>query len=570
MSSSGIPLGHKFTAVLVAAAVGGGVYAFLSRRAAQSASTAELSYDAHAARRIDPGFVQAHDPAVALAQSILTDTMLANVSKSSYLSTTAMMSRIGEFRSRLELTQPSEQVLRVRFEDANPTRAGDTANAIARALAAWTPPPSDAPVSSDVAEPTAVAPPPAARQPAVPPVNATPKPATHTAPAAARHASEPAPQASSALATALGDLAAQLSATDRKLDQLGGGHGGYERYSHAESQQQQLIKGQVRTAEKTVSDLRATATGSDRQRLGTVQEALASILSGSGAGVSERQLRREREGMTRAVGVVQEQQRAVEKETSAAPPPDAEAPAETPAPATSSGSATQTPAAASGSGSASGSGAISESNVSGSGAPSPASTPNAAPASAPGAQEPGMPGPLRVIRLAGPVTPVVWWIPAAAGVVCLLFYLLIASGRSRHAAYEYEEESDTGGLGTRLITPDAPPVVRDPAPSTADFFGGGSSRRASFTYEPSPEERGGTMTALVEEETVAAAPDETPAPRPEPAKAVDPWADLMQRALAETEIGRSFEGGSQEKGKSAGAEKDESPPRTRFTDRLAG
>ena len=106
LSSGGLSLGHKFFAVLVTLAVAGGVYSWFRHAAAQSTSTAEMAFDTRAARHFDPGLATASQPAVALAQSILTDQVVAGLSKPAYLSSSAITSRVGEFRSRLELTQP--------------------------------------------------------------------------------------------------------------------------------------------------------------------------------------------------------------------------------------------------------------------------------------------------------------------------------------------------------------------------------------------------------------------------------------------------------------------------------
>ena len=85
-----MPLGQKFFAVLLAIAVGAGVFTWQHRRAAQSTNAAVLSFDPSAAQQIDPGLVQAAQPAVALAQSILTDPVVATLSKPAFLSSSDM------------------------------------------------------------------------------------------------------------------------------------------------------------------------------------------------------------------------------------------------------------------------------------------------------------------------------------------------------------------------------------------------------------------------------------------------------------------------------------------------
>ncbi|MFP5227080.1 MAG: hypothetical protein ACLGXA_05580 [Acidobacteriota bacterium] len=582
MSFSAVPLGHKFTAVLLAAAVGGGVYTWFRRDAVQKASTSELSFDMHAARRIDAGLVQAPEPAVVFAQSVLTDQKLAELSKTAYLSTSGMMSRVGEFRSRLELTQPSAQVLDVRFRDPDPGKAVATANAVANALTSWAPSP-DGPAQLNVpAEPVA-------------PAAAPPAPAAHPAPAKQpAKAAAPAPAqkpvvrhedaANPGLASGLNDLQAQLTSTNAKLEQLARGEGS-RGHAYAESEQQQLLRAQVREAEQKAASLRAQATGDDRGRIGAIQQALAGIMGGGGIGVSASRIRRERDALTQAIAVVERQRQALQKDESSATG-SADNAAETPPPSTPSDNSTAPTAAA-----APASGAISESNLSASGASgngaSGAESSAAAnePQPAPIADGPdaAMLNPLHVTKEAGVAAQPIWWPAAAAGVLCGLLYWLIAAAAARPVEYA-DDTSDSGPAYGRFITPDAPlppsppPAAPPPAaaPEPAYERGGGSYRRASFTYESTPEGRG----MLVEDVPAAAAPR---AAEPEPAAVpdvqatamfeekvveIDPWMDLMEKALSETEIGRRFEkpAGRDE----SAARKQDDPRRPGRPDRLAG
>lgn len=584
MSLSAVPLGHKFTAVLVAAAVGGGVYTWYRHNAAQSGSAAELSFDMHAARRVDPGFVQAHEPAVAFAQSILTDTRLADLSKQAYLSTSAMMSRVGEFRSRLVLTEPSDvtgQELRVQFRDPDPAKAIETANAVANALTTWAPSP-DGP--AQLSEPTAAAAPqPAAQQAAAAKAAAAKEPAAASQ-AAVKTAPAPAPapvkrpaamngNEDSGLAASLGALQAQLASVSRDIEEGSANsraRHGYEGRAYAESEQQRLLKSQVHDAQKKASDLRAQATGKDRDRLGEIQEALGSILGGRSVGVSATQLRHEREELTRAMSVIEEQRQAVEKEGSAGTEAaSSSAPESAPAPAAASSNA------AAGASSGTGSGPITEKDVSGTGAAgagaqspaqaSSASQPQPAPAPMAGDADAAMLNPLHVVKLAGSAAAPVWWPAAVAGGLSGLLYLLIAAAASRPVDYG-EGESEVSSHYGRFITPDVPvAVVQAPAPpvepQATSMFERGPNRRASFFYEPSPENEPlpeksaapGASHAAVEASTVGAVEagsGDAPAPVTEATERtifhekvveIDPWADLMEKALSETEIGRKFE-----------------------------
>ncbi|HVV43629.1 MAG TPA: hypothetical protein VHC72_00440 [Bryobacteraceae bacterium] len=562
MRFSSVSLGNKFTAVLLAAAAGYGAHIWLQRRAVETAATAQLSFSLHAARRLDAGYVHASEPAIVFANSVLSDQRIADLSKPSYLSTSAMMSRVGEFRSRLELTQPSPQVLGVRFRDADAAKAIATANQVANALVAWSPSP-DAP--GTLTEPTAPAQP-AAQQPPV--AKAAPAPAAVPAkkPVTATNNSEDSASAGP-LVAALDQLQKQLTSTSHQVEEGGSSSRGH---AYAQSEQQHLLKAQVLEAEKKVADLRAQY-GNDGtgQHLGAIQQALGSVFSRGSVGVSASQLRREREGLTRAIAVVQTQRAAIEKEGGAGTEPSTK-----PAPASTGANDSNAQTAA-----GSGSSAISESDLTKAGTPAPASQTSTAAASqgAPGSstasepiEDPSLANPFRMEKAAGVAAPVQWWPAAAVGVGCGLLYLLlmamISGGREDETVYA--EDSVSFG---RFITSDgpAPAIVPtpEPEPEPAAVADRGQNRRASFTWDPGP-----LGNAARAENTVAVEPapaseaENAPAIQPNESRAVaesdesssargafhqdkvtekvvdvDPWADLMQKALSETDIGRKFE-----------------------------
>ena len=169
-----------------------------------------------------------------------------------------------------------------------------------------------------------------------------------------------------------------------------------------------------------------------------------------------------------------------------------------------------------------------------------------------------------------------------------MLYLLIAAARYKSPDYEYADDEGGSSHYARFITPDAPvpSFVPTAEPETRDFVArdfqdrGGSGRRASFTYEPPREETernpaGATVAEAepivapepnVEPEPPVAAEvrEETPMPFHEKVLEMDPWADLMQKALSETEIGRKYES---PKDRGEGAMKDAG---SRRSDRLAG
>jgi hypothetical protein len=554
MSFSAVPLGHKFTAVLVAAAAAYGVHTWLDRRAVQTAATAELSFSLHAAQRLDAGFVHAGAPAVVFAQSVLSDQKIADLSRSAYLSTSGMMSRVGEFRSRLDLTQPSPEVLGVRFRDADPAKAVQTANAIADALVAWSPSP-DAPSALTEPAPAAAAQP-AAQQPPAAKTTTAPAPAPAKKPITARNSND-ASGSPSPLATSLDQLQAQLSSTSRQIEEgasEGPARPGYKGRAYAESEQQHLLKAQVRDAEKKVSDLRSQyGSGANAQRLGAIQQALASILGGGGVGVSASQLRRERDGLTRAIAVVQTQHAAIEKEAGTGAQ-------SSPAPTA------QTPAASSSS-------AISESDLTKSGSPAPAA-PNSQPAvpasasSQPASstasdptEDPSLANPFRMEKSAAAAPPMQWWPAAAAGVGCgLLYWLLMAmvSGR-RDDEPAYTEDNVSYG---RFITSNGPVTHVAPAPEPAPVSAAerDSYRRASFTWDPGPLGNAARLEPASAPDVESAHGIQSGEDQPtnesaadsmargafhqemaEKVVEIDPWTDLVQKALSETDIGRKFE-----------------------------
>ena len=631
-SSAGAGPGRIVVALLLACAVAFAVHTVLNRRASQAASTAELSFDAGAARQVDAGLAAGADPAVALAQSILTDGTIAGLSKQAYLSSNGMANRIGEFRSRLELTQPSAGTLRVGFRDPDPVKAAETANTVAKALAAWTPGAVLAGAAAPSSQPAAATAPGALEGTSAPPP---------TAPAPERAVPPPAKVARNGgianhgLSDALGQLGAELSATNRKLEGGGsagrasaghpsGGYGSHEEASYSQSRQQQMLKSEVRTAEKKLDDLRAqyanqSAPGGDRQagvkeRLAAIQGALTAVWPGRGAtrnahgfysaGTSASQIRQERAALVEAIGVVGRQVQAIRKEEDAAATSDVEsegaaaaaAPAPSPAP-----SAAASPASSAGSEPGAGSEpAASAPGSTPNATPNPAPQPAPLPAAAGSSAASGQPRPLTMARAAGAAPPVSWLPAVGAGLLFGLLSLGIAAWRNRPVEYaEAEEEVTPTRSGYRLITPDRPAAAESVAAATMTDFeyfgsggGAGSSRRASFSYEPPPVEGAAPEPGRpVEESTSAGAESFEASHEPgavvmelsppgelhesqetSPAKVDnatgsaekdDGWTNLIQKAILETDIAKRFEKAGDEGGEAGGQ-------RSNFTGRKAG
>jgi len=409
------------------------------------------------------------------------------------------------------------------------------------------------------------------------------------------------------LETALGELQARLESTSRDVQEgASAAHArhGYEGRAYALSEQQRLIKSEVHEAQKQVSDLRAQyGKGGDGQRLGVIQGALASVLAGGKVGVSASQVSREREGLARAMSVVEEQRAAIEKETRSGADSGA---AGGPTPAASAPSSASPAAQSSG---GTGSKAITESDLTKAATPAASPPSTSAAASAPVSSQPSgassaesvseddaaLANPFRMEKPAGTAAAIQWWPAAAAGIGCgLLYWILMAMVSGGRQDDGYVEETVSYG---RFITPDAPvPAAATVAePVMPEVVERGTGKRASFTYEPGPAEKAAQMrgaeaagapavatAAAVAVEEKRGADESAAAPvttatvareafhQEKPAEKVveiDPWADLMQKALSETDIGRSFEKPAERPEEAA---KDDAARRSMRPDRLAG
>ncbi|HEX4067829.1 MAG TPA: hypothetical protein VHZ09_17545 [Acidobacteriaceae bacterium] len=483
---SALPLGHKLIALILAAAVAGGLFFELRSRATESANSAALSFDPVAAQQIDAGLLTAAEPAVVLSQSILSDSVVAKLLTQEGLASSASPIDVGQFRARLDLTQPSPGVLWVRYRDTNLALATTATNAVAETLASWSP------SGINTAPPAATPPPaptnhPAATHPAPPPASAK-HPAPVRTPPAKKVAAANVPAPSNGLAAALGELEEQLSTAQRRV---GGPRS--TGYSPTDGEHQRYLEAQFRAAEQKLHDLRtqyATEDPAAARHLATIREALVAGWSQSGqsagltdfhtAGTSAAQLSREKTQLADLIGVVAEQRRAIQREEDARSSPIVETPAPTPAPAPNPVS-TATPAPA----------------------PQPRAVPppaadttaqnpptQSAPASgpAPSIVHPftGEDNPLRLLHLAGPGGTFLWWPAVVAGFLCGLIYLVAMSARYRSAEepLDYPEQSSPQ-TSYRMITPPDPApggsrsqTIESPPPGVV-----ASHKRASFKFE---------------------------------------------------------------------------------------
>src|SRR5580704_2159517 len=182
---------QKVVAAALVIAVGTGIFVISLRSAMQSATTAVLSFDPDIEGRNDPAFAHEVQPAVALAQSMLSEPVVLKLLSKAGASPSDAAVGIGEFRSRLELDEPAIRTLRVLYHDPDARRSRAVANAVAVAIAGWTPS-SSAPIASAPLD---------SGQAAVPSSSSPTAPAGHTS----RH---------------LSNLAERLDATNQKIEKL--------------------------------------------------------------------------------------------------------------------------------------------------------------------------------------------------------------------------------------------------------------------------------------------------------------------------------------------------------------
>jgi hypothetical protein len=134
-----VPLRQKLVAVGIAVAIGSGLFVWSRYSAQPPATTAVLSFDTGAARQADPGVMNAKEPAVALARSILSDEAVRELAKQAGVPFSSSTSDPAEFRSRLDMAQTSERLLRVNYKDTDKELSAAVANAVANMLVAWIP-----------------------------------------------------------------------------------------------------------------------------------------------------------------------------------------------------------------------------------------------------------------------------------------------------------------------------------------------------------------------------------------------------------------------------------------------
>jgi hypothetical protein len=231
----------------LAIAAGAGIFLLVRRAAERSAATAVLSFDPAVAARNDAAISQAAQPAVAEADSMLTEAAILDVLRRAGAPVSDPAVDIGEFRSRLDLEEPSVETLRVRYYDPDSRQARIIVNTVASAIANWTPLPS---------APSAAPAPPAPQ-----PIPARPP---HVAPPPVS-AGEPHDRLRQAYLT-LADLEGRLAATDEEIGDLirqpaaPGRPANPAPPTAAQTQQRRSLQAQLAAAHQKLDDLRAHDT----------------------------------------------------------------------------------------------------------------------------------------------------------------------------------------------------------------------------------------------------------------------------------------------------------------------
>ena len=261
-----LPLRQKLVAGGIAVAIGSGLFAW-SRYAATAtppATTAVLSFDPRGA---GTGVMTANakEPAVALAQSVLSDEAVRGLAKQAGLSFTNGKNDVVEFRSRLDLAQTSPRLLRVNYKGTDKKVSAAVANAVANTLVAYMPEPVVATATSTLARLDGPL-------------------ATHAS-AKSLHRRHP----SHSRSPALRELESQLAAADLKLAALDAQATASQKAdaaappSSVENEHRRTLESQLSVTQKKLDDLRARYTDeypdveTTKEDIAEIRQELASL-----------------------------------------------------------------------------------------------------------------------------------------------------------------------------------------------------------------------------------------------------------------------------------------------------
>lgn len=470
---SGVPPGQKLLALLIAATVAGAGCAFLIYQSERSASAVVLAFSQARGQQLDSGIASANYPAVALADAMLSDRTIANLTQQADLASSTPAAQIGEFRSDLRLSQPSARQLDVRFEAASASRSIAVANDVAHALAAWTSP------AAVVPAPQA---PPQAQAPTALHALSAKQDSGHAAADGRQSKSAGSAAPDHRLSMALTKLGAQLSATKLQLDRMSASGSSA---SYVESAQQSLIRSVVASARGTMQGFRTQyskeITDPDiRARLDETYQALSSILPGTAhggfnaAGVSGWELDDERSELSQAIRILSRETKGIEAEEAAHPAAAAQAPASVPLAQMQRTTASPPPPAQSSVP------AVREQNL------------PASPSSSALYSRLSGPNPWRILHLAAPARRPPLWPAFVAGALCGLLYLGIAAfAYRRSAADDLGDDLYVEPGPQRMITPAGPvsihrsPIVPPEAPHPTTT----PRQRVAFVFASAPPDQ---------------------------------------------------------------------------------
>jgi hypothetical protein len=257
-----LPLRQKLVAGGIAIAIGSGL--LVSSRYAPPATTAVLSFDAQQAGTESMN-ANEKEPAVALAQSILSDEVVTGLAKQAAVPFPSGKNEVVEFRSRLDMAQTSPGLLRVNYTDTDRKVSAAVANAVANTLVAWMPAPVVANGTSALAG------------------QGGPK---------AKHASAKSRHRRHALhsrSPALRELESQLAAVDRKFAAFNGQAIAPQKADAAappssmDNEHRRTLESQLSVAQKKLDDLRARYTDeypdveTTKEDIAEIRQELASL-----------------------------------------------------------------------------------------------------------------------------------------------------------------------------------------------------------------------------------------------------------------------------------------------------
>ena len=135
-----LPQRQKLVAGGIAIAIGSGLPVWSWYAAPPATTAAVLSFDAQQAGIGDMN-ANEKEPAVALAQSILSDEAVRGLAKQAGVNFPSGKNEVMEFRSRLDVVQTSPGLLRVNYTDTDRKVSAAVANAVANTFVAWMPAP---------------------------------------------------------------------------------------------------------------------------------------------------------------------------------------------------------------------------------------------------------------------------------------------------------------------------------------------------------------------------------------------------------------------------------------------